>query len=205
MLVSARQVARFWGVTPLAVRQAGETGLLRQHPVGDPADRERDKVRYDAEEVLEKGHRPFVDEDQLRRTFDAYSILFVQQSGPKWLHVDDSDYRWRTGYGWSEAMSEQQKLLSACGWWPVDPRRRAGVRGIVSTVSSFVVTLAVVDEGDPIGDKLDAVGKVRFNVHPATAETPMGLALLTVFGNRRLPVKAGSSRLIPRPDGPAFG
>ena len=35
LLVSARQVARFWGVTPIAVRQASDTGLLTPHRTAD--------------------------------------------------------------------------------------------------------------------------------------------------------------------------
>lgn len=198
-------MARFWGVTPFAVRQAGETGLLPRYPTRESDDADTDSFGYDADQVLEMGRRPYVDEEQLVRTFDPMSVLFVQQSGPKWLHLDDPDYAWRTAYGWTNAMSAEQKLLSACGWWPVVARRRTGVRAIVSTVSSFAVTLAVVDPDDPIGGTLDEVGKVRFNVLPATDETAVGCALLSVFAGRRLPVKAGSSRLIPRPEGPPFG
>jgi hypothetical protein len=207
LLVSARQVARFWGITPIAVRQAGDTGLLTQHrtPRANGAAEDAEAVRYDADQVLEMGRRPFVDERQLVAAFDPWSVLFVQQAGPRWLHHDDEDFRWRSMWGWTEEASDEEKLLSASGWWPVDPRRRDGVRAIVSTVSSFVVTLAVVDPKKPVEAVRPDIGRVRLNVSAATEDTTVGRALLSVFRGRRLPVKSGSNRLIPQPGECPFG
>lgn len=206
LLVSARQVARFWGVTPIAVRQASDTGLLTPHRTARAgAAEDADVVHYDADQVLEMGRRPFVDERHLVSAFDDWSVLFVQQAGPRWLHHTDDDFSWRTMWGWTAEASDEEKLLSASGWWPVDHRRRDGVRAIVSTVSSFVVTLAVVDPEQPVGDERPDIGRVRFNVAPATEETTVGKALLAVFSGRRIPVKSGSNRLIPRPGGSALG
>lgn len=207
LLVSARQVSRFWGVTPIAVRQAGDTGLITQHRTPRPGDGADDgeAVGYDAVEVLEMGQRPFVDERALVATFDPWTVLFVQQAGPRWLNHTDDDFAWRTVWGWTSELTEEQKRLSASGWWPVDARRRQGVHAIVSTVSSFVVTLAVVDPDEPVAANREDIGRVRFNVSAATEDTPVGRALLSVFDGRRLPVKPGSNRLIPRPGESALG
>ena len=201
-------MARFWGITPIAVRQASDTGLLtpyRSSARSSTGAGDTEVVHYDADQVLEMGRRPFVDERQLVAAFDPWSVLFVQQAGPRWLHHDDVDFSWRAMWGWTAEASDEAKVLSASGWWPVDSRRRSGVRAIVSTVSSFVVTLAVVDPDEPVAAVRSDIGRVRFNVSAATDETAVGKALLDVFSGRRLPVKPGSNRLIPQPGESPFG
>jgi hypothetical protein len=180
---SGRAVARYWGTPPDAVRRAAEAGLLPVVGVG-----------FDAERSLELGARPFVTPQDLS-SFATKSILMLQQSPVVWLDSDDEDLGWRTAYGWSAELTAEQALQSACGWWPVALAQRSGVRALVSAVSSFVVTVALVDASDPV--RRERHGKVCFNVSPATRRTSLGRAVLDTFTDHRVKVRQGSSFLIP--------
>ncbi len=168
----------------MSVQRAGEAGLLPSAGGG-----------YDAERALELGRRPFVDYGHLVAAFEPGSILLVQQAPVHWVTVDDEVNSWRVAWGYLDSLSDGDKVRAASGWWPVEEGRRAGVRGIVATVASFVVTLAVVDAADPVAGL--HLNKVRLNASPATDETPMGARLRTHFLGRRHPIRAGSSFLIP--------
>jgi hypothetical protein len=220
LLVSGRAVARYWGVHHALVAQAERAGLIQKHVItretssGEPpleaaadipaagAAREVVEQGYDAARVLELGQRPFVDPDDLV-AFDAESILLVQQTSIRRNGPGDVDWHWRAAYGWHVDMSLKDALDSARGWWAIEEGRRPGVQAIVSAVSSFVGTIALVDRGKPIEYHPD--GRARFSVTQADDRTPLGRHLIRVFQGRRVPVRQGVSRLIPRVDGPLLG
>ena len=165
------------------MRKAGEAGLLSEVSLG-----------WDAAGVLELGGRPWVDDDDLAR-LPTGSVLFVQQSPVRELAADADDRSWRTAYGWHRDMTSEAALLSASGWWPVEPERRLRLRGIVSAVSTLVVTFALIDQREPV--LAESGGRVRFNVRSADATDSFGQLLLTVFSGRRMPMRMSSSFVLP--------
>ncbi len=173
--VSAEAVARYWDVHPVSVRRACEAGLVRR--VGN---------RLDAEHVLELGRRPYVDPTHLT-PFAARSILLVQHS--PWTESEPDK-------GWREDLDADQRLRNASGYWPMDARVKLGVRGIVATLASFVVTVAIVNADNPVAERLDN-GRVLFNSAWAEEDTLIGIAMLRAFRGRRIPIQPGSSFLIP--------
>ncbi len=180
---SAPAIAGLWQTSPEAVRRAAQAGLLATCGSG-----------FDAERALALAARPYA-EVAASDLLPPDSILLVQQSPVRWHGPDDDDASWRPSYGWSAALTAEEALLSASGWWPLDPSRWSRLRGLVSTVSSFVVTLGVVDPHQPVHEEYG--GKVRLHVTPATVETAVGVALRSAFAGRRVPVRRGSSFLIP--------
>ena len=181
--VRGRAAARYLDVPQDAVRRARAAKLIRDCGEG-----------FDAAHVLELGARPYVEDDELQR-FAAGSILFVQQSPVVWYGPDDDDLRWLPAYGWSSLLTMEEALLSACGWWPIDPSRRTALRGVVSAVSTFVVTIGVVDPHHPVA--AESGGKIRLNIGAATDDDPTGRALRRVFAGRRMRSRPGSSFTLP--------
>lgn len=220
LLVSGRAVARYWGVHHALVAQAERAGLIqkcvitRESPMGEqtsetpadiPAPATAPEVLergYDAVRVLELGQRPFVDPADLV-AFEPESVLLVQQTSIRRNRPGDSDWHWRAAYGWHIDMKLTDALDSARGWWAIEEGRRPGVQAIVSAVSSFVGTLALVDREQPIEYHPD--GRARFTVTAADHTTPLGRHLLRVFSGRRVPVRQGVSRLVPRLSGSPLG
>jgi hypothetical protein len=195
LLVSGRAVARYWGVHHALVAQAQRAGLLHRQVVTAPGTDRVVEQGYDAGEVLELGSRPLVDPDDMV-AFEDRSLLLVQQTSIQRHRPGDVDWPWRSAYGWHTSMSTEEALLSACGWWNVDVARRPGVQAVVSAVSGFVVTLAVVDRSVPPVEHPD--GRVRFAVTAADDTTALGRHLLRVFAGHRVPVRKGVARLVPR-------
>ncbi len=179
--VTGSAVAQFLELSTSAVRVAALAQLI---PEVDGW--------HDAEQVLALSRRGYVDPEQLRE-LPARSVLLLQQT---FAQPDLNQPSWRTAWGWSTQLSAEQALLSACGWWPVPPGDRPHLLGVVSTVSSFVVTVAVVNRRRPVA-AIHPDGRVRLNVTPATRRTPVGAALLEVFAGRRTRTFRGSSRLVP--------
>lgn len=196
LLVSGRAVARYWGVHHALVAQAQRAGLVDWHVVTRPGTTGVVAEQgYDAAQVLELGNRPAVDPADLV-AFEERSVLLVQQTSIHRNTPENFDWSWRSAYGWHTTMDPGEAVLSASGWWSVDAARQRGVQAIVSAVSGFVVTLAVVDRDRAPQEHPD--GRVRFAVAPADDTTPLGRHLLRVFGGRRVPVRKGVSRLVPR-------
>lgn len=181
--VSGRSVARYLGLTPDAVQRAADAGLLTE-----------EGGLHDAEEVLELGKRGFVTPTELRM-FPAESVLLVQQAHAR-ADRDEEFPRWREAWGWSAELSETETLKSASAWWPIAPEKRAGVTALVSTVASFVVTIAVVDPDRPVV-RVREDGRVHLNTALATVDTYEGKTLLRVFAGKRIPLRRGSNFLIP--------
>lgn len=181
--VSGRSVARYLGLSSDAVQRAAAAGLLAEY----------DGV-HDAAEVLELGRRPYVSPTDLN-LFPPGSILHVQQA-PARLDDDSEFDPWREAWGWSNTLSADEAVKSAIAWWPVPPTARTGVRAVVSTVSTFVVTIATVEDQTPVL-RVRQDGRVHLNGSLATAETLQGRTLLRVFDGKRIPARRGSSFLLP--------
>jgi len=222
LLVSGRAVARYWGVHHALVAQAERAGLIHKFVVthdapgaeprddGDPsasgpregAEPEVVEQGYDASRILDLGRRPFVDPDDLV-AFDPESILLVQQTNKRRHVPSEPDWHIRAAYGWHVDMPVRDAVDSARGWWAVDPRRRYGVQAIVSVVSSFAGTLAIVDREKRI--ELHPDGRVMYPATAADDTTALGRHLIRVFQGRRVPVRQGVSRLVPQIESPTIG
>lgn len=176
-------MARYLGLTPDAVQRAADAGLLSE-----------EGGLHDAEQVLELGKRPFVTPTELR-IFPAESVLLVQQAHAR-ADCDQGFPRWREAWGWSAQLSDIEALKSASAWWPIAPERRVGLRALVSTVASFVVTVAVIDPDEPV-KRVREDGRVHLNTTLATPDTYEGKTLLRVFAGKRIPLRRGSNFLIP--------
>lgn len=182
--VSGRSVGRHWEMSVESVLRAADAGFLRRCGQG-----------FDAQQALELGRRPYV-EDQELDVFPPGALLLVQQS-PTRLHEPNPD---RTGrwVGYNTALDPADALRSASGWWPVPKDDRLRVRGLVSTVSSFVVTLGVVDTENPVlAEHDERPWLVMLNVTPASKESAVGRTMLRVFDGKRVRVRPGSSFLLP--------
>lgn len=181
--VSGRAVAEYLDLPPATFQRGADAGLFGSADGGG----------YDAETVLRLGRREFVADDEWQR-FDARSVLLVQQTSAH-RATAAVDLSWRDYWGWSSELSPRQALDSAAGWWQIAPANLRRVVALVSTVASFVVTIALVDSKDRVAGEHD--GRIRLNVEPATDATPLGRALLRTFDQRRIPSRNGQTFFLP--------
>lgn len=183
--VSGRAVGEYLDLPPATFQRGADAGLFGDSAGGG----------YDAETVLRLGRRPFVADADWPR-FEVRSVLLVQQisAHPATAAVD---LKWRDYWGWSSELSEQQALDSAAGWWQIAPENLHRITALVSTVASFVVTIAVVNPANRVVDEHD--GRVRLDVTAATNATPLGRALLRTFEHRRIHSRNGQSFFLPGP------
>lgn len=181
--VSGRAAGEYLDLPPATFQRGADAGLFGDFSQGG----------YDAEAVLRLGRRPFVSDGDWAR-FDPGTVLLVQQTSahPATAEVD---LEWRDFWGWSSDLTEQQALDSAAGWWQIAPANLRRLTALVSTVASFVVTIAVVDQDDRVIDEHD--GRVRLNVRAATDATPLGRVLLRTFERRRIRSRNGQTFFLP--------